>query len=59
MRGLVETRRAVGALRGEQAGVAPAPAGIQALVAEYRSGSHAHVTVSIEGDAARLSGEIG
>ncbi len=57
--GLIETRRAVGALRGEQAGPPSAPAGIQSLVSEYRSGSHAPVTVSIDGDAARLSGETG
>jgi signal transduction histidine kinase len=57
--GLVETRRAVGALRGDEAGATPAPAGIQSLVAEYRSGSHAEVTVSIDGDPGRLVGEAG
>jgi signal transduction histidine kinase len=57
--GLVETRRAVGALRDDAAEVTPAPAGIQSLVAEYRSGSHAEVTVSIDGDPSRLVGDAG
>jgi signal transduction histidine kinase len=57
--GLRETRRAVGALRGDENSVIPAPAGIQSLVAEYRSVSHAQVTVSVDGDAARLTGETG
>jgi signal transduction histidine kinase len=59
--GLSETRRAVGALRGdgEAAGALPSPAGIEGLVAEYRSTSAAEVTVSIDGDAARLAGETG
>jgi signal transduction histidine kinase len=57
--GLRETRRAVGALRGDENSVTPAPAGIQSLVAEYRSVSHAQVTVSVDGDAARLTGETG
>jgi signal transduction histidine kinase len=57
--GLRETRRAVGALRGEEPGGPPAPAGIQALVTEYRSTSHAAVTISIEGEGDHLTGEIG
>ena len=36
--GLVETRQAVGALRGESV---PAPAGIEALVADYRASGEA------------------
>jgi signal transduction histidine kinase len=59
--GLSETRRAVGALRGEATPAPPAPAGagIQALVAEYRSASHASVTISIDGDGGHLTGELG
>jgi len=59
--GLSETRRAVGALRGDNdaAGVTPAPAGIEALVAEYRSIGNAEVTVSFDGEAGRLGGETG
>jgi signal transduction histidine kinase len=60
--GLNETRRAVGALRGdvELTGAPAAPAGIEALVADYRSIGDAEVAVSIDGDAAaRLSGEAG
>ncbi len=59
--GLSETRRAVGALRGDENGVTPAPAGIQSLVAEYRSASasDAPVTVSIDGDGTRLAGDTG
>jgi signal transduction histidine kinase len=57
--GLNETRRAVGALRGDIDTATPAPAGIDALVAEYRSIGNAEVTVSIDGDAARLGGETG
>jgi signal transduction histidine kinase len=65
--GLAETRRAVGALRAD-AGPAtpaaarpgtPAAAGIQALVSEYRSTSHAKVTVTIDGNADRLSDQLG
>jgi len=59
--GLSETRRAVGALRGDVdlTGTSPAPAGIDALVADYRAIGNAEVTVSIDGDAARLAGETG
>jgi signal transduction histidine kinase len=60
--GLRETRRAVGALRGdEQAATAAtaATAGIQSLVADHRATADAPVTVSIDGDAARLTGDIG
>jgi signal transduction histidine kinase len=54
--GLQETRRAVGALRGD---AVPAPAGIEALVAEYRSGADAGAEITIDGDRARLSGQTG
>ena len=59
--GLHETRRAVGALRGDAdtAVATTAPAGIDALVAEYRAIGNAEVTVSIDGDATRLAGETG
>jgi signal transduction histidine kinase len=57
--GLRETRRAVGALRGDEAAATPAPAGIQSLVAEYRAAGNAPVTVSIDGDAARPAGDAG
>ncbi|HEX5193247.1 MAG TPA: histidine kinase [Solirubrobacteraceae bacterium] len=59
--GLSETRRAVGALRGdgELGGAGATPAGIDALVADYRSIGNAEVTVSIDGDAGRLAGETG
>ena len=54
--GLRETRLAVGTLRGN---AAPAPAGIEALVAELRSSWEAPVRLKIEGDQARLVGETG
>jgi signal transduction histidine kinase len=54
--GLQETRRAVGALRGDE--VSP-PAGIEALVAEYRAGTDASAELTIDGDRARLSGQTG
>lgn len=54
--GLHETRRAVGALRGD---AAPAPAGIEALVDDYRSEADAAVELTIDGDLARLSGAVG
>jgi signal transduction histidine kinase len=57
--GLVETRRAVGALRGDETVTARAPAGIESLVAEFRSGSNAQVVVSIDGDSGRLTGDTG
>ncbi len=54
--GLQETRRAVGALRGD---AVPAPVGIEALVAEYRAGADARAELRIDGDPARLSGRTG
>jgi signal transduction histidine kinase len=58
--GLRETRRAVGALRGD---VVPTPAGIEALVAEYRAGTDgdagARAELTIDGDRTRLSGPTG
>jgi signal transduction histidine kinase len=54
--GLHETRRAVGALRGD---AVPAPAGIEALVDEYRAGTDAGAQLAIDGDRARLSGPTG
>ncbi len=54
--GLRETRRAVGALRGEPQA---APADIEALVADYRASADAPARLSIEGDPARLSGQTG
>jgi signal transduction histidine kinase len=57
--GLGETRRAVGALRGDENGAPPTAADIQSLVAEYRAVSDAPVTVLIDGAGDRLSGETG
>ncbi len=54
--GLRETRRAVGALRGD---AVRAPAGIEALVAEYQAGTDASAELTIDGDCARLSGATG
>jgi signal transduction histidine kinase len=54
--GLQETRRAVGALRGEPVS---APAGIEALMAEYRATADASAELTIDGDPARLSGRTG
>ncbi|MBV9603945.1 MAG: hypothetical protein JO027_02495 [Solirubrobacterales bacterium] len=54
--GLRETRRAVGALRGEDVS---APAAIEALVAEYRAGADAPAELIIDGDRARLAGPTG
>jgi signal transduction histidine kinase len=54
--GLRETRRAVGALRGD---TTPAPAGVAALVDEYRAGTDAAAELTIDGDRARLSGPTG
>ncbi len=54
--GLQETRRAVGALRGD---VVSAPAGVEALVAEYRAGADVRAEVTIDGDCARLAGPTG
>jgi signal transduction histidine kinase len=57
--GLAETRRAVGALRADAGPATPPAAGIQSLVSEYRSASHAKVTVTIDGNADRLSDQLG
>ena len=54
--GLRETRRAVGALRGEDVS---APAAIEALVAEYRAAAEAPAELTIDGDRARLTGATG
>jgi signal transduction histidine kinase len=54
--GLVETRQAVGALRGESV---PAPAGIEALVADYRTSTDAPAELTVDGDPARLTGPTG
>jgi signal transduction histidine kinase len=54
--GLRETRRAVGALRGEDLS---APAAIEALVAEYRAAAQAPAELTIDGDRARLTGPTG
>ena len=54
--GLRETRLAVGALRGDPVS---APAGIEALVAEYRAGAEAQAQLTIDGDAERLAGPTG
>ena len=54
--GLQETRRAVGALRGESI---PASAAIEALVEEHRAGANASVQLTIDGDRGRLSGPTG
>jgi signal transduction histidine kinase len=54
--GLLETRRAVGALRGDPVST---PAGIEALVDEYRQSANAPVELTIDGDPARLAGPTG
>jgi signal transduction histidine kinase len=54
--GLRETRRAVGALRGDPVS---APAGIEALVDDYRATADAKAELTIDGDPARLSGPTG
>ena len=54
--GLRETRLAVGALRGDPVS---APAGIEALVADYRAGAEAEAQLTIDGDAERLAGPTG
>jgi signal transduction histidine kinase len=54
--GLQETRRAVGALRGD---AVPTPAAVEALVAEYRAGTDAGAELTIDGDRSRLSGPTG
>ncbi len=54
--GLEETRQAVGVLRGESVS---APAGIEALVAEYRASADAPVELTVDGDPGRLAGPTG
>jgi signal transduction histidine kinase len=54
--GLRETRLAVGALRGDPVS---APAGIEALVTDYRAGADAEARLTIDGDAERLAGATG
>jgi len=54
--GLRETRLAVGALRGD---LMSAPAGIEALVTDYRSGTGAEAALTIDGDTRRLAGPRG
>ncbi len=53
--GLRETRRAVGALRGD---TIAASAGLEALVEEYRAGDGA-VELTMDGDPGRLAGPVG
>ncbi|HYZ80876.1 MAG TPA: histidine kinase, partial [Solirubrobacteraceae bacterium] len=54
--GLRETRLAIGALRGDPIA---APAGIEALVGEYRTGADAPAELTIDGDRSRLAGPTG
>jgi signal transduction histidine kinase len=54
--GLRETSRAVGALRGDPVAAA---AGIEGLVADYRSGGEAPIELTIDGDRDRLAGPTG
>ncbi len=54
--GLVETRRAVGALRGDSVS---ASAGIEALVADYRASADAPAELTVDGDLTRLTGPTG
>jgi signal transduction histidine kinase len=54
--GLRETRRAVGALRGDAVSVSAA---VEALVADYRASTEAGVELAVDGDPARLTGETG
>jgi signal transduction histidine kinase len=54
--GLEETRRAVGALRGDPVS---APAAVHALVADYREGAEALAELTIDGDRGRLNGPTG
>jgi signal transduction histidine kinase len=55
--GLRETRRAVGALRGD--GPLSTPLAIEALVADYRVSANAPVTLTIDGEESRLCGAAG
>ncbi len=54
--GLRETRRAVGALRGD---AVSAPAAIEALVDDYRATVATRAELTIDGDQARLAGRTG
>jgi signal transduction histidine kinase len=54
--GLEETRRAVGALRGDPVS---ALAAVEALVTDYRDSTDASVELTIDGDRGRLSGPTG
>jgi signal transduction histidine kinase len=54
--GLRETSYAVGALRGD---AVPAAAGIEALVADYRSAGDTPIELTIDGDRDRLAGHTG
>jgi signal transduction histidine kinase len=54
--GLRETRLAVGALRGD---TVSAPAAVEALVAEYRTGADAPAELILDGDRERLAGPAG
>jgi signal transduction histidine kinase len=55
--GLVETRRAVGALRGDPSpAAAGVPAALEALVAHHRATSAAPAQLTIDGELTRLSG---
>jgi len=54
--GLEETRRAVGALRGESVS---ASAGIEALVADYRASADVRAELTVDGDPERLTGPTG
>ncbi|MGH2862201.1 MAG: sensor histidine kinase [Solirubrobacteraceae bacterium] len=53
--GLQEARRAVGALRGDAAASAPAPAAISALIGQYEH----PIEFTVSGDAERLQGPAG
>jgi signal transduction histidine kinase len=61
--GLQETRRAVGALREDEAPASveaiSARAAIEALVEEYRTGTDAPAELTIDGDPTRLAGPTG
>jgi signal transduction histidine kinase len=60
--GLRETRRAVGALRGDPGSArdtAPASAGIETLVGEYQDGAGGAAALTVAGDPARLTGPTG
>jgi signal transduction histidine kinase len=54
--GLRETRLAVGALRGD---TVSAPAAVEALVGEYRTGAEAPAELTIDGNRDRLAGPTG